>query len=153
MMQYGFGGYNTVGTTMFFEIDLAHRLQPRTEQLNALYTYRDYFRNAKNPAIREFCGGDGKISGRCGGRSNIILQLPTSRSRRKEGSREGSIVGRMNVNADLDELVIRHIRSSTVIVTPVIRRHLIATRTAQREDARDARLIGGPRLQWERNCR
>ncbi len=60
MMQYGFGGYNTVGTTMFFEIDLAHRLQPRTEQLNALYTYRDYFRNARDPAIENSVGATAK---------------------------------------------------------------------------------------------
>jgi hypothetical protein len=60
MMQYGFGGYNTVGTTMFFEIDLAQRLQPRTEQLYALYTYRDYFLKAKDPTIENSVGATEK---------------------------------------------------------------------------------------------
>lgn len=73
MMQYGFGGYNTIGTAMFFEADLASRLQPRIEQLNSLYTYRDYFTKAKDPAIENSVGATHKYLSDVVNAANAIL--------------------------------------------------------------------------------
>lgn len=60
MMQYGFPVFDTVGTTMFFEVDLARRLQPKVERLYTLYTYRDYFIQAKDPKIDNSIGATKK---------------------------------------------------------------------------------------------